>query len=143
VYESDDDGCPPLAHAYSTAISSELLQGDARFDTTSDMRVRAQTADASSSSGCSLSGSGSAKLPAQQQQQQSKPPVQQQPCAHCSKLTKKRCRRCQAVYYCSEQCQIECFRDPEHRAQCEQAAATAALVAHGHAKANYSYHKII
>jgi trimeric autotransporter adhesin len=130
VYESDDDDCPPLAHASSAAISSELLQSDVRHDTTPGARVRAQAADASSSSsGCSLSGSGSAELSTQQQQQQSKHLLQQQPCAQCGKLTKKRCRRCQVVYYCSEQCQMLSFKDPEHRAQCEAAAAAAAPVA--------------
>jgi Ankyrin repeat len=65
----------------------------------------------------------------QQQQQQSKQTLQLQPCAQCGQLTKKRCRCCQAVYYCSEECQIQCFRDPQHRAQCEQTAATTAATA--------------
>jgi uncharacterized protein len=62
---------------------------------------------------------------AEQQQQQRQPQVQKakQPCANCSKLTAKRCRRCAAVYYCSVECQKVCFADTQHRAQCEAAAA--------------------
>jgi Ankyrin repeats (3 copies)/MYND finger len=57
------------------------------------------------------------------EQQQSKPPKAKQPCANCSKLTTKRCKRCAAVYYCSAECQKVCFKDTEHRAQCEAKAA--------------------
>jgi MYND finger len=46
-----------------------------------------------------------------------------QPCANCSRLTTKLCRRCAAVYYCSVECQKVCFADPRHRAQCEATAA--------------------
>jgi uncharacterized protein len=60
----------------------------------------------------------------QQQQQQQQSPAQKakQPCANCSKLTSKRCRRCAAVYYCSVECQKVCFADTQHRAQCESTA---------------------
>jgi MYND finger len=51
-----------------------------------------------------------------------------QPCAKCSKLTAKRCRRCEAVYYCSAECQKVCFKEAGHRAQCE--AAASAMVLH-------------
>jgi uncharacterized protein len=62
----------------------------------------------------------------QQQQQQSQEcsaRKAKQPCAHCSKPTAKRCRRCAAVYYCSVECQKVCFADPQHRAQCKAKAA--------------------
>jgi ankyrin repeat protein len=57
------------------------------------------------------------------QQQQSRPPKTKQPCANCSKLTTKRCKRCAAVYYCSAECRKACFKDTEHRTQCEATAA--------------------
>jgi ankyrin repeat protein len=46
-----------------------------------------------------------------------------QPCANCSKLTTKLCRRCAAVHYCSTECQKVCFKDAKHRAQCEEVAS--------------------
>jgi ankyrin repeat protein len=58
----------------------------------------------------------------QQQQQQSPAQKAKQPCANCSKLTSKRCRRCAAVHYCSVECQKVCFADAHHRAQCEAKA---------------------
>jgi uncharacterized protein len=58
-----------------------------------------------------------------QQQQQSKAYKAKQPCANCSKPTTKRCRRCATVYYCSAECQKACFKDAQHRAQCEAKAA--------------------
>jgi MYND finger len=123
VYESDDDDCPPLAHVSSTAVSGGLLQsGVRRSSTTAAAPGQAQTADTSSNR-----SSSEEELSIQQQQQQQA--KQSQLCAQCGKLTKKRCRRCQAVYYCSEECQIQCFRDPQHRAQCEVAAASSALLA--------------
>jgi uncharacterized protein len=57
------------------------------------------------------------------EQQQPKRCKAKQPCANCSKLTTKRCKRCAVVYYCSAECQKVCFKDTEHRAQCEATAA--------------------
>jgi ankyrin repeat protein len=57
------------------------------------------------------------------QQQQCEQRKAKQPCANCSKPTTKLCRRCAAVYYCSVDCQKVCFKDAQHRAQCETAAA--------------------
>jgi ankyrin repeat protein len=57
----------------------------------------------------------------QQQQQQQQQPLKRKakhPCANCKKLTRKLCRGCAAVYYCSVDCQKVCFRDAKHRAQC-------------------------
>jgi trimeric autotransporter adhesin len=112
AYESDEDDCPPLAPAgcYSDACTNS---------TAAVVETAATAAAASSSS--SGSSKGSRVSDAVQKQ-----PLQQLPCVQCGKLTKRRCRRCQAVYYCSEECQIQCFKDPEHRAQCEAAAAAAA-----------------
>jgi Ankyrin repeats (3 copies)/MYND finger len=59
----------------------------------------------------------------QQQQQHCKVRKTKQPCANCSKPTTKRCRRCETVYYCSVECQKVCFKDAQHRAQCEAKAA--------------------
>jgi ankyrin repeat protein len=61
-------------------------------------------------------------------QPQSKPLKTKQPCANCSRLTAKRCRRCKAVYYCSAECQKVCFKEAGHRAQCE--ATASAMVLH-------------
>jgi ankyrin repeat protein len=51
-----------------------------------------------------------------------------QPCALCSKMTTRLCRRCKTVFYCSTDCQRVCFQDPHHRLQCKlmEAAFTAA-----------------
>jgi hypothetical protein len=45
------------------------------------------------------------------------------PCVACGALTRLRCRACENTHYCSEECQIQCFKDPEHRAQCKATAA--------------------
>jgi hypothetical protein len=45
------------------------------------------------------------------------------PCVACGALTRLRCRACESTHYCSEECQIQCFKDPEHRAQCRAIAA--------------------
>jgi ankyrin repeat protein len=42
-----------------------------------------------------------------------------QPCALCSKMTTRLCRRCKTVFYCSTDCQRVCFQDPHHRLQCK------------------------
>jgi MYND finger len=62
----------------------------------------------------------------QQQQRQCRARKTKQPCANCSKPTTKLCRRCAAVYYCSVECQKVCFKDAQHKAQCE--ATTAEIV---------------
>jgi hypothetical protein len=113
--ESDsDDDCPPLAYAsdvYSTAgVHSGITALPAPAATVTD------AVDSSTSgSGICIRANNAANQ---------KQLLQQQPCVQCGELTKRRCRRCQAVYYCSEQCQMLCFKDPEHRAQCDAAAAT-------------------
>jgi hypothetical protein len=112
-----DDDCPPLAYASemqsttgelsdNTALSAPVATVTATISSTSSSRVVSKT------------DRGTV---------QKQSPQQQQPCVQCGKLTKKRCRRCQAVYYCSEQCQMLCFKDSEHRAQCDAAAAVLAL----------------
>jgi MYND finger len=146
----DDSDCPLLACAVSSSnigsaaaglVSSNSLSqtsdatehGDSVTVSNADTALLSQYAPSESSStnsSYSEAAEGSSELVvAQQQQQQSKQSLQQQPCVQCGKLTKKRCRRCQAVYYCSEECQIQCFKDPEHRAQCEATAAPAAPTA--------------
>jgi hypothetical protein len=45
------------------------------------------------------------------------------PCVACGALTRLRCRACESYHYCSEECQVQCFKDPEHRAQCKALAA--------------------
>ena len=111
--DSDDD-CAPLAYA-SAMYSTAGVHSD-----TAVVRAPATTVTAAADSNTS-SNSSSAACAATQKRS-----LQQQPCVQCGKLTKKRCRRCQAMYYCSEQCQMLCFRDPEHRTQCDTAAAVLA-----------------
>jgi MYND finger len=120
--DSDDD-CPPLAnyHAPYFATASEAAVSGSTPPAAGESisvaaAVAAPVAVYSSSNGSSSAGCR-VRDTAQKQ------PLQQQPCVQCGKLTKKRCRRCQAVYYCSEECQVMCFRNPEHRAQCDAAAA--------------------
>jgi ankyrin repeat protein len=91
----------------SSASSSDA----ATAASTDDDNTREQQADASHDTTAS------------EQQQQRKAHKAKQPCANCSKLTTKRCRGCAVVYYCSEECQKVCFKDPQHRAQCEAKAA--------------------
>jgi Ankyrin repeat len=111
--ESDsDDDCPSLAYASdmytsNTNVHSDITAVAAPAATVTD------AVDSSTSSSSSRAGDAATQ----------KQSLQQQPCVQCGKMTKKRCRRCQAVYYCSEQCQMLCFKDPEHRAQCDAAAA--------------------
>jgi MYND finger len=108
--EDEEDDCPPLEHVDSlfdsSAAPTDLLHSTVAV-------AHGNTAAAVEAECCSNSSVSSSdavqKLAAQ-------------PCVHCGKLTKKRCRRCQAVYYCSEECQIQCFKDPEHKAQCLSAA---------------------
>eukprot|EP00953_Heterococcus_sp_UTEX-ZZ885_P002921 2105-Heterococcus_DN1.PRE.2 len=123
----DDDDCPPLALAaglvnYSDA-SGKLTATAAEAAVAVAVAAPAATVTAAGD-GCSSDHASSVAASTAQQQHK---PSMQQPCAQCGKLTKKRCRRCRAVYYCSEQCQIECFKDPEHRAACEAAAAAEQL----------------
>jgi ankyrin repeat protein len=65
----------------------------------------------------------------QQQQHQCGQRKAKQPCANCSKPTTKLCRRCAAVYYCSVECQVVCFKNGQHRAQCAAKAAEMTSVA--------------
>jgi MYND finger len=123
--ESDsDDDCPPLAHAGSLQLS-----GDSQTATRPALAVAAPSCNSGSSSSNTSSSSSdtisSTDSNSNAHEQQQAKQLVQQPCVNCGKLTKKRCRRCQAVYYCSEECQIECFKDPQHRAQCEVTAAVA------------------
>jgi sulfatase maturation enzyme AslB (radical SAM superfamily) len=111
--ESDSDNdCPPLACASDMCSGTDGVHSDSAA-------VSAPVATVSATESSSTSSSSASNRADQAAQKQS---LQQQPCVQCGKLTKKRCRRCQAVYYCSEQCQVLCFKDPEHRAQCDAAA---------------------
>jgi MYND finger len=120
VYESDGGDCPPLA-----------LAGDACFVMHCDASGSTAATSNNSSSSSSLSSSNSSSSSCSSSKADGgaglKQSLQQQPCVQCGKLIKKRCRRCQAVYYCSEECQIQCFKDPKHRAECEAAAAAPVL----------------
>jgi ankyrin repeat protein len=131
--DSDDD-CPPLAHAGAIALpyvafndgtsSTASILNSIKSPADSDAAEAALAATNDNNSSISSSDridSSNGDSVHTEQQQQPKQSVQQ-PCVHCGKMTKKRCRRCQAVYYCSEECQIKCFKDPEHRAQCEAIA---------------------
>jgi hypothetical protein len=114
----DDSDCPPLAHVASLYGSSKRRP------------VKAAHVNNSSSSSCTRNCSKTCSSVEVLQQQpkhslQQQPKQSLQPCVHCNTLTKKRCKRCQVVYYCSVECQTECFKDPQHRAQCETAAAAA------------------
>jgi MYND finger len=106
--DSDVD-CPPLALASSIEASDNT-------NTAAESMVAVGSTNNSSGSSSSSSSTGSEQ-------------TKQQPCVQCGKLTRKRCKRCQAVYYCSEECQIQCLKDPEHRAACEAAAAAATAAA--------------
>jgi MYND finger len=117
VAELDDaSDCPPLARVNCLADSTSISIAG-HTDATAAVVQPASTAEA-----VQPVCDGRCGNTAQSQQQQQLRQSLQQPCVQCGKLTKKRCRRCQAVYYCSEDCQIECFEDPQHRAQCEAAA---------------------
>jgi ankyrin repeat protein len=72
----------------------------------------------SSASSKSSSLTSSSTTQQQQQQQQHVKCKAKHPCANCKKLTRKLCRGCAAVYYCSVYCQKVCFRDAKHKAQC-------------------------
>jgi hypothetical protein len=86
--DSDDD-CPPLAYVACLSVSSKLKcnANSTPAVVTAAGRPVLNTLTSDSSSSNDL-----------YKQQQT---VKQQPCVQCGKLTKKRCRRCQAVYYCS------------------------------------------
>jgi ABC-type transporter Mla MlaB component len=108
--ESDsDDDCPPLA------LASSIEASDNSHTAAESMVAVGSTTDSSGSSSSS-SSTGSEQ-------------TKQQPCVQCGKLTKKRCKRCQTVYYCSDERQIQCFKHPKHRAACEATAAAATTLA--------------
>jgi MYND finger len=117
VISSCDDDCPPLAYASDLHSATGVHSGTAAE---SAPIATVTFKDNSSTSRNSLGHTGNTAAQKQSLQQQ-------QPCVQCGKLTKKRCRRCQAVYYCSEECHVKCFKDPEHRAECDAAAAVLAL----------------
>jgi trimeric autotransporter adhesin len=120
VYDSDDDECPPLALAVEyTDACAGVLCGTSRSTAAVAQGAIVASNSSTSSSSSSSSASNRASEAALKQS------LQLQPCALCGKVTKKRCRRCQAVHYCSVECQIQCFRDPKHRAECEAATALA------------------
>jgi MYND finger len=112
----EDDDCPPLELVSSLLYSSAVSTTDVLHDTVA-VAHGSTTAEAVPSSISSASTSSSCGDAVQK--------LAVQPCVQCGKLTKKRCRRCQAVYYCSEECQVQCFRDPVHKAQCLSAALIA------------------
>jgi MYND finger len=112
VDSDGDDDCPPIAYASALYNTAGALSDSAAT------LAPAATVTAVNSSLTSRTDGDTVH----------KQSVQQQPCAQCGKLTKKRCRRCQAVYYCSEECQVQCFEDPQHKAQCKVAAIAEATV---------------
>jgi MYND finger len=119
----DDSDCPPLALASSFLASDRLSSDDAATAAailanadSSSSRSSSDSNSSSSSSSSSSSACSNTSVGANTKQQQQ----QQQPCVQCGQLAKRRCRRCQVVYYCSAECQIQCF--PEHRAQCKAGA---------------------
>jgi MYND finger len=132
----NDDDCPLLMHAAMLSSSSSAGSGMSNEAAAASKMTAAEpaaavaapmsTITAASASCGSARVSGTAVNTVMQQHKQ----TVQQPCVQCGKMTKKRCRRCQTVHYCSEECQIECFKDPEHRAACEVAAAAAAALIH-------------
>jgi MYND finger len=124
--ESDsDDDCPPLAHARAIVLCDNATSSTASVKSitlSTDIDAAEAAVVSTSENSCSISRSDYVSKRKRdsvytKQQQQPKQSVQQ-PCVQCGRLTKKRCKRCQAVYYCSEECQIQCFKDTEHRAQC-------------------------
>jgi hypothetical protein len=120
----DDDDCPPLA------LAARLI--DDNGDTASTMAAASEAAVAVAALVATVTaateshddGSAHSVVTVSDSLQQQHKQSAQQPCVQCGTLTKKRCRRCQAVYYCSEECQIQCFKDPAHRAACEAAASS-------------------
>jgi uncharacterized protein len=98
----------------SAAVSAAAMSSSAAALSTEDHSTREQQADGASHDAVTTH---------QQEQKQPKAQKVKQPCANCSKLTTKRCRRCAVVYYCSTECQKACFADAQHRAQCEAKAA--------------------
>jgi MYND finger len=86
--DSNNSGSSNSGSSSSSCVGNELI---------SSSRVKTVRGISNSSSRSSSScASHRAEDDATQKQT-----LQQQPCAHCGKLTKKRCRRCQAVFYCS------------------------------------------
>jgi trimeric autotransporter adhesin len=115
------DDCPPLAH-YSMLISA--VSKHAAVSTLSTANAHESTSVGSLAAPVTANSScGSNSLSRRSSDIAQKQSLQQQLFAQCGKLTKNRCSRCLAVYYCCKECQVQCFRNPEHRAQCDAAAA--------------------
>jgi ankyrin repeat protein len=100
---ASDSSSEHIAHSSASSSSSAVASTD--DDSTHKQQAEISHDDAAS------------------EQQQRRAHKAKQPCANCSKLTTKRCKRCAAVYYCSAECQKVCFKDAKHRAQCEAKAA--------------------
>jgi hypothetical protein len=134
--DSDDD-CPPLARVDSsqpsnitqTVTATEPVEA-AVPTSCSNNNSSGSSSDCRSSSSSDHTTTDSIASDGQQHKEQQSKQLAQ-PCVHCGKMTKMRCKRCQAVCYCSEECQIQCFKDLEHRAQCEAVATAAAAAAAG------------
>jgi trimeric autotransporter adhesin len=126
VETCDDTHHSALVHDDTTAVHAA---GTAAVCNNINNNNSSESSSSSSSSNSSSSVSSGSNSTISREEitacASSKSQRERQPCTQCSVLTKKRCRRCQVVYYCSVECQIECFKDPEHRAQCEAAAVVA------------------
>jgi hypothetical protein len=105
--------CHITSAVTSSSSSSSSSSGQKPSDS-ADIAVHGSSSGEAAAAASSEAIDGSAK----QKKQKVK-----QPCANCKKLTTKRCRRCAAVYYCRTECQKVCFKDAEHRAQCEEIAS--------------------
>jgi ankyrin repeat protein len=106
--------------ASDTTSSGSGSGSSSSSSTTSSGQVVSNSADSSGGGAAAAVDSKVVKGSSKQKKQKVK-----QPCANvsCKKLTTKLCRRCAAVYYCSTECQKVCFKDPEHRAQCNELAS--------------------
>jgi hypothetical protein len=125
--ESDnDDDCPPLAHASNIGLCNNNSSSIVTLAETDAGTAAVVSNNSSNSDSSSHTDNFSSKYLKNEQHKQQQCKQSAHSCMHCGRVTKKRCKRCQAAYYCSEECQIQCFKDPRHRAQCEATAATTA-----------------
>jgi ankyrin repeat protein len=105
--------------ATATVHSGISSSGSSSQEASSSTDSALHSSSSAGAAGANINGSVAVESSAKQKKQKVK-----QPCANCSKLTTKLCRRCAAVYYCSTECQKVCFKDAKHRSQCVDMAST-------------------
>jgi ankyrin repeat protein len=115
----------------STASTAATANGSSVTGDTSTATTDGSVAEGSSScSSSSANGTSkrSVKTSSGSSKSSSKSSVhkkEKHPCSACGKATSRVCKSCHSVYYCSTDCQTECYKNKEHRQQCEAAAAAA------------------